>query len=1048
MTNTQILIVEDEEFSSILIRDALKGLGYTVAGIASTGKEAVEKAEATRPDLVLMDIVLKGEMDGVAAAKQIRERCDIPVIYLSALTGDELLKRVEPIEPFEYILKPFQKRELHTIIEMTIYKHRIEKKLRENELKFHNLIDYINDRVWEVDENMVYTYVSRMDRNILGYKPEEMLGKTPFDFMPPDEAKRALATLEPILSQRRPFNSLENISHHKDGHTVVLETSGIPIFDLSGRFCGYHGIDKDITKHKRIEQELSNAISQIGKAKKEWETTFDAIRDPICMHDEQFRIVRANKAYQEMAGMKFKEFLGRPYYEVLPKLDGPLKMCLKSPELQEEEVSSLDKIFKVRSYPVGDMTGKYPYFVHIMEDITEIKKVEGALRTSEANLKKAQEVANIGSWYLDITKNELIWSDETYRIFKVPAETSLTYETFIEVVHPDDREYVDKAWAAALKREPYDIEHRILAGGELKWVRERAEIEFDGEGKAIQGTGTVQDITKRKKAEEKIKTEMEITNHLLMIAEATAHTTDKDKLMEQVILCCNKIMDSDICLSYLRDNGRKEFRPYHAAGLNNATMPLFRAEILDEKVEFVKKALDGKVPVIIQLGDGNPELGVKNKKTSTPSSELQTPNYFLWLPHIKNIAIIPLFGHKEHLGFIIAIYKKTREFSERDMKIMSGISGQVSTALEEARLYRESIDRTMELARRIEVIQTMNEIDRCILSTLDPMEVLETASRMVSRVIPTDYVSIALVDREKRGFKYVTGLGGKVLQKPSFIVFGQTSAAEILKTGRPEYVANLKEIPELLPTEQKLMEDGFLSHIRMPITVKGEIAGILTVGAKRPSAFTADDLSIMDKLVSQISVAMENARLVTNLQELFMGTVESLSSAIDAKSPWTAGHSARVTKYALDIGKESGFSENEMRDLQLAGLLHDVGKIGTYEAILNKPEKLTEEELKVMRMHPVKGAEILMPIKQLKQIIPAVKYHHEFYDCRGYPEGLKGTAIPLMARILSVADTVDAMGADRPYRKGRPMDAIVGELKRCSGTQFDPRIVETFLKSL
>ena len=354
----------------------------------------------------------------------------------------------------------------------------------------------------------------------------------------------------------------------------------------------------------------------------------------------------------------------------------------------------------------------------------------------------------------------------------------------------------------------------------------------------------------------------------------------------------------------------------------------------------------------------------------------------------------------------------------------------------------------MELARRIEVIKTMHEIDRSILSTLEPQEILETASRMVSRVIAADRVTIANVDKEKGGFRYAAGLGGQVLEKLGFVTFDQTSATEILRTGMPEYVPNLKEMPDLLLTEKKLMENGFLSHVRMPITVKGEITGILTVGAKRPSAFTADDLSTLEKLASQISVAMENTRLILDLQELFMATVESLSSAIDSKSPWTAGHSARVTKYALDIGKTLGLSEKEMRDLQLAGLLHDVGKIGTYEAILDKPDKLTEEELKIMRMHPVKGAEILAPIKQLKHIIPGIKYHHAYYDGNGYPKGLKGDEIPLMARILAVADTVDAMSADRPYRKGKPMDAIIAELKRCSGTQFDAKVVEAFLKTL
>jgi HD-GYP domain-containing protein (c-di-GMP phosphodiesterase class II) len=130
----------------------------------------------------------------------------------------------------------------------------------------------------------------------------------------------------------------------------------------------------------------------------------------------------------------------------------------------------------------------------------------------------------------------------------------------------------------------------------------------------------------------------------------------------------------------------------------------------------------------------------------------------------------------------------------------------------------------------------------------------------------------------------------------------------------------------------------------------------------------------------------------------------------------------------------------------VAGLLHDIGKIGTYESILDKTGKLTEEEYQQVQMHPEKGAEILSPIKQLSNILPIIRGHHEFYDGSGYPDGLKGTEIPFRARILTVADTVDAMGADRPYRHGLSEEKIINELKRCSGIQFDPDVVEAYLK--
>jgi len=388
------------------------------------------------------------------------------------------------------------------------------------------------------------------------------------------------------------------------------------------------------------------------------------------------------------------------------------------------------------------------------------------------------------------------------------------------------------------------------------------------------------------------------------------------------------------------------------------------------------------------------------------------------------------------------------EIEKKDRKVIQGISNQVSTALEQARLYRESIDNAMELSHKIETIQVMNDIDRSILSSLRSTEMLETVTMMIGRLIGCDRTTVVLVDKEKDGFIYSAGFGTDIVQKGAVIPFKNTSTTEVVKSGRYQYAANLREIKGLLPLEERLLNEGFLSHIRIPLVAKNEIVGVLNLGSKRPSAFTPEDLSTLEKLAYQIGVALENSRLITDLEGLFIGTVKSLSSAIDAKSKWTAGHSERVTKFAIKIGKGIGFSEKELRDLELSGLLHDVGKIGTYESILDKAGKLTDEEYKIIKQHPAKGAEILLAIKQMKDIIPGVKYHHEFYNGKGYPDGLKGENIPLTARILCVADSVDAMSADRPYRKGRPMDEIIAELKRCSGSQFDPKIVEIFLKSI
>jgi len=514
-----------------------------------------------------------------------------------------------------------------------------------------------------------------------------------------------------------------------------------------------------------------------------------------------------------------------------------------------------------------------------------------------------------------------------------------------------------------------------------------------------------------------------------MIAEAMANITDIDKLISQVLECSHKITGCDICLAYLWDEKREVFIPNYSIGLPYILLPIFNTSPIKYDTEILIKAFANRIPIIEEVSNEGSVL-------------------FPYIQGINTISIIPLSGRKDFLGFISGIYRKKPEITKKDMKVIEGISNQVSTALEQARLYRESIDNAMELSHKIETIQVMNDIDRSILSSLRSTEMLETVTMMIGRLIGCDRTTVVLVDKEKDGFIYSAGFGTDIVQKGAVIPFKNTSTTEVVKSGRYQYAANLREIKGLLPLEERLLNEGFLSHIRIPLVAKNEIVGVLNLGSKRPSAFTPEDLSTLEKLAYQIGVALENSRLITDLEGLFIGTVKSLSSAIDAKSKWTAGHSERVTKFAIKIGKGIGFSEKELRDLELSGLLHDVGKIGTYESILDKAGKLTDEEYKIIKQHPAKGAEILLAIKQMKDIIPGVKYHHEFYNGKGYPDGLKGENIPLTARILCVADSVDAMSADRPYRKGRPMDEIIAELKRCSGSQFDPKIVEIFLKSI
>ena len=195
-------------------------------------------------------------------------------------------------------------------------------------------------------------------------------------------------------------------------------------------------------------------------------------------------------------------------------------------------------------------------------------------------------------------------------------------------------------------------------------------------------------------------------------------------------------------------------------------------------------------------------------------------------------------------------------------------------------------------------------------------------------------------------------------------------------------------------------------------------------------------------MAEQAAVAIENARLFDEREEAHLGLTKALAAAIDARDPYTHGHSRRVTKYAVAIGREMGLDAADLRVLRRAALLHDVGKIGTPDAILRKPTGLTEEEYAEVQKHPAMAVEMLKKVGFLLDEVPYILHHHERWSGGGYPDGLAGEEIPLGARILAVADTLDAMTSDRPYRPGMTLSEARKEIETCAGTQFDPNIAD------
>lgn len=248
----------------------------------------------------------------------------------------------------------------------------------------------------------------------------------------------------------------------------------------------------------------------------------------------------------------------------------------------------------------------------------------------------------------------------------------------------------------------------------------------------------------------------------------------------------------------------------------------------------------------------------------------------------------------------------------------------------------------------------------------------------------------------------------------------------------------------------------FEAIVCIPSYFRGELVGMLLLGAKKNRRqFELAELDFFSALASDVAMAIRNAQLFKQLeseldskQKLFMNTTIALAAAIDAKDHYTRGHTSRVTKISLEIAKmlsiakKKNFDVKFYEQLHIASLLHDIGKIGIPEGILNKEGSLSDEEWRKIKEHPVVGSSILQSIKELEEAILGVKYHHERYDGTGYPDGLKGEQIPLIASIIAAADTFDAMSSDRPYRLALPKQKVIEEIKKQSGRQLNPEIVD------
>jgi HD-GYP domain-containing protein (c-di-GMP phosphodiesterase class II) len=363
------------------------------------------------------------------------------------------------------------------------------------------------------------------------------------------------------------------------------------------------------------------------------------------------------------------------------------------------------------------------------------------------------------------------------------------------------------------------------------------------------------------------------------------------------------------------------------------------------------------------------------------------------------------------------------------------------------------IDRWPDRLKRIEEkagrLALLSRLSQILNSTLDYKEIRRRAMEAATRLMKAEVGSLLLLDEGKRQLYFEVVLGEREKEiKAIFLNSGEGIAGWVAQHGKPLIVNSPEKDPRFFKAVDEKTEFKTRNIVCVPVKVREKTIGVLeAINKQKKGRFNKEDLSLLTSLADQVAIALDNSRLYRELEETFFQTADSLADTIEKRDPYTGGHTQRVTLYSQAIGKYLQLEPLERKWLKIISVLHDIGKIGIEDHILKKPDRLSPEEFDMIKRHSDIGAKIIEHIWQLREIVPGVKYHHEHVNGQGYPDGLKGEEIPVLAKIVAVADTYDAMTTDRPYRKAINKEAAVEELKRCSGTQFDKEVVGAFMQA-
>jgi PAS domain S-box-containing protein len=423
------------------------------------------------------------------------------------------------------------------------------------------------------------------------------------------------------------------------------------------------------------------------------------------------------------------------------------------------------------------------------------------------------------------------------------------------------------------------------------------------------------------------------------------------------------------------------------------------------------------------------------------------PDYLERYPAVRAELAVPITKGDRVIGVINVENKQVNSVDESDLEYLVTMAGELGNAVEKVRLQEQT-------QRQLERLTALRKIDESILASPDLEHTLDVLIDEITSMLHVDGAGFLLYDppTETLRVTFERGMFG-ALKRPLILKMGESHSGKVALERKMEFIPDLSVLDDELTANIVEIGEDFSSFLAMPLIAKDELKGVLELFSRAPLNLDPDWMSFLEALAGQAAIAIDSAQLFREQHQMterlihaYDATLDGWSHALDLRDKETEGHSYRVAELTLKLAVQFGVPESQIANIRRGAQLHDIGKMGIPDSILLKPGPLTEEEWAIMRQHPLYALDMLYPIEFLQPALDIPYCHHEKWDGTGYPQGLKGTEIPLAARIFAVVDVWDALTSNRSYRPAWSATQALKYIREQSGKHFDPQVVEEFLK--